>query len=483
MNRRLITKIITFVVAGLCLYSCNSDDSGYFTIDDPSTQSLEVTSFSISRNANIIENLDSVFFSIDLANFRIYNADSLPVGTQLKKLVLNIETATVSKAQIKFKNEYDRDTIVDYLTNPSDSINFNNGPVYLQLDSYDGKVNCNYLIQVNIHKNKPDSLYWDRNDYQVLPGGFSYPRYQKTVKFNDMYYCLAATRTLSALTYCENPYDKEWTSVDVEFPENMDVNSFTASGDALYLIADGMLYKSADRGATWASTGAEMTYLYGGYMNSVIGVKEVDGKYYHASYPETTEVEVPENCPVSGTSSLLTFSSEWSAQPMVLFQGGVTASGSLSGATWAFDGNSWSEISAKPLPAWEGGMLFPYYTMTYNSQWILTMKDVLVATGGRLEDGTISTDFYISYDRGIHWESAPQYYDYPTNYSEQITPRWGAQAFVVDKTIGTEKSRVVAPIVEWECPYIYVFGGFDQYDNLGGIRRGYMNYFTFQPIY
>ena len=65
--------------------SCNSDsDSSDSEVIYGSTQ---VKSFKLKANSNVLSGLDSVFFSIDLVNAQIYNADSLPFGTKTDKLV------------------------------------------------------------------------------------------------------------------------------------------------------------------------------------------------------------------------------------------------------------------------------------------------------------------------------------------------------------------------------------------------------------
>jgi hypothetical protein len=50
-------------------------------------------------------------------------------------------------------------------------------------------------------------------------------------------------------------------------------------------------------------------------------------------------------------------------------------------------------------------------------------------------------------------------------------------------TITTNSSRATTPITSWDCPYIYMFGGYDAngtlYDTLW---RGVINRLTFKPL-
>lgn len=471
------SAILFIATLGMAFTSCNSD-SEYITIDDPSTQSVEVTSFSLSKNNSIVANLDSLFFSIDLATAKIFNADSLPVGTEVTKVVLNIETATVSKSEVLFKTTSGTDTVIDYSTHPNDSIDFSNGPVSLRLVSYDEKVIRSYAIEINVHKVKPDSLYWSNTDFGKIPSDFTSPSNQKTIIYNDKFYCLTSYNGSWSLGVCDNPGDNQWDVSEVNLPSDASIVSFTSTDDALYILASGLLYKSDDEGQTWESTETPMSYIYGGYGTSVLGVRDNNGTYMHVTYPATTETEVNVDCPISGTSTPLLFTSQWSTNPMFMVIGGKTASGNLSGSVWAYDGSNWSAISLSPIPGCEGALFFPYYTLSIDTQWQTNIENVLIAFGGKNQDGTISKTVYLSKDRGIHWSEAPEYMQ-----SDLIIPRYNGQAYVADMTLSIASSRAVAPIVDWACPYIYVFGGFDSSNRLGGIRRGVLNYFTFVPIY
>ena len=93
-----------------------------------------MTSFSINKNDKVLTGLDSVFFSIDLVNARIFNADSLPKGTDVSKLVIKIGTSSASGCELTFRKlGTSRDTTINYLESPNDSINFSDGPIKLSV--------------------------------------------------------------------------------------------------------------------------------------------------------------------------------------------------------------------------------------------------------------------------------------------------------------------------------------------------------------
>ena len=87
----------------------------------------------------VLSGLDSVFFSIDLEKGRIFNATPLPYGTATNKLVVDIKLVeAVSAVKLTATRAGLPDTTYNYGTNPTDSMDFSNGPVkwksYLQTD-------------------------------------------------------------------------------------------------------------------------------------------------------------------------------------------------------------------------------------------------------------------------------------------------------------------------------------------------------------
>ena len=121
----MLKRITTYILIALFASSfvaCNKDS------DDPTTSSANVmvTAFNINKNDSVLKNIDSVFFSIDLVNARIYNADSLPYGTNVSRLQVHIATIGSSVAELHFPRKGKSDSIVDYLKRPNDSIDFSN---------------------------------------------------------------------------------------------------------------------------------------------------------------------------------------------------------------------------------------------------------------------------------------------------------------------------------------------------------------------
>ena len=142
-------KVVLFLVGScmLALSSClGNDEVETVTIKDP-----QVKAFSLSNDS--VPGLNSVKFSIDQLNDRIYNIDSMDYGTKIEKVVCKF-TAASGFSSIQVIQEATGDTI---WWNGSDSLNFSK-PVTFITTAYDGVTKKTYRAQVNIHQVVPDSL-------------------------------------------------------------------------------------------------------------------------------------------------------------------------------------------------------------------------------------------------------------------------------------------------------------------------------------
>ncbi len=509
MTKRFPLYSLFAVLLAVAVVGCNSDSDNIVTEGD--FGNCSVSSFNLTRNDKVLNRLDSVYFSIDLVNAVIFNADSLPKGTKIDKLVLKIGTSSASGCDLTFRKlGTPRDTTVNYLSSPNDSINFSDGPVKLLVTSYDGLSKREYTVKVNVHQVQPDTLFWDNAAKRTLPGPYVDPEKQKTVEFQGKAYCMTVSGQSTSLSVCRNPFDGDWDIAEVTLPANADVNSFTSSSDSFYILdSDGNLYKSED-GMTWISTGARIDHIYGGYNGVILGARKDSDGWTHVTYPASEERAVPAGCPIGGTSQLFVYRSEWSAEPLAMFVGGRDASGMVVGSAWGYDGNRWGKISTRDIDEREGITMFPYFTPRVDTNsWRITERSALIAMGGRYESAegvVVSKNVYVSYDQGITWDEASSYLQLP----EYIPAFCGAQALVFNSEMSVDGetaqsswlpssgshlpvwanpeplvlSRVSKPENSWECPYIYMFGGEDASGRLhNSVWRGVIRRFSFRPLY
>ncbi len=479
------SKISKFIISGLLLggllvTACNKDkdDSTETTLADVGSSSTIVTSFSIKPNYKLLVGLDSVFFSIDQVEARIFNADSLPEGTDVRKLVVNIGTPSSAKSvELIMPSLYSgRDTVINYLKNPTDSINFSQGPVMLRVNSSSGKEERVYLVNVNVHNVNADSLQWETSA-RKLPTTFTEPVAEKSVKFNEKYLtytCNAAGQAQLAVNL--DPLSDLWTTSGVTLPANAQIETLTATADALYIIGDTKLYRSED-GMTWSDTSTEgWTWLYGEYDGNIIGAKGTQWEIY----PTGQTGAIPAAMPVKGTSVMWSYTDEWFIAPQALLAAGVTATGEYVGDAWGFDGSNWGRLSGRnALPKAEGITLFPYFTYRTgnNKFYVVTKHSCWIALGGKTA-ADVNKTVYISLDNGVNWIKAPQSMQLP----KEIMPRYGASVMLVDKTFD-QGARAVKPITRWDAPYVLLSGGYNASGALyNQTWTGVLNRLTFKPL-
>lgn len=487
------------------LVSCNSDDPD--PMEYVESSSVLVSGFSLSDDKKVLDSLQNVFFSIDLEKGLIFNADSLPFGTKVTKLVPKISTpSTASEVKLKY---YDtkamRDSTVNYLENSTDSIDFSNGPATLTVKSQSGLVTKEYKISVNVHKVKADSLAWYSMHEAPLPTTFSNLDAQCTALLGGKFFCLSTDGKTHSLSTSDNPADSQWNTTTLDLSFSPRVESLRASTDALYILStDNELFTSTD-GELWTSTGLKWVNIYGNYYEQIIGAKATKDGYEIVSYPEGGKWQMPEDFPLTGTSLTACYSSQMAYAPLLVMTGGRTAEGNLISGSWSFDGDSWAQVSSKKLPeGLEFVTMVPYSLVDVpNTTWSPTDYPVLLTFGGINAAGKINETVYYSRDWGMTWREAPELIQFPEEFP--ITYAATAFQYSTKMTVGSRGrnwseipirplpsnavftipgSRSGVTIInEWDCPSIYLFGGRDASGKtLDQMWRGVIYYFTFRPV-
>lgn len=503
----------TLVAALVALSACNSTDDISLINDPVDYSSTAITSFSLRNDKSVLNNLDSVFFSIDLNSARIFNADSLPYGTDVSSIGINITTEGSAVKAIYSSASDASEKEVNLVDDPSAKLNFSSGAVKILVTSLDGEYTRQYEVSLNVHTVVPDSLYWSELARTNLPTTLSAPIAQKSVKMGDKAYCLTTDGASYIMSVSSDLYINSWQNNAVTFTRNIKIESLVAATDALYILSsDGALLTSTD-GLSWTDTGKVWKSILGAYGNGITGVATDATGDVFVSYPESNAIgSVPSSFPVKGYSSAVTFSSKWSDAPQIMIFGGKKADGISTGAAWAFDGTQWAKIS-ESLPAASGyAVVECAICETDTVSWRIKESNVLLAFGGELADGGINENVYMSRDMGMTWKKGDDYVQLP----EYLPPTVGADILTFDTTIydgffnqsasaarsakngwvsmplrqlpsiylpTPSASRAFRPIESWSCPFLYMFGGTLADGSLqNALWRGVVNHFTFQPL-
>lgn len=489
-----LSVALAALMAGACNTKGSSSDEPYPT----DSSSTALTGFSLKANSSVASDLDSVFFSIDLNRGLIFNADSLPMGADVSKLVPVITySSSISAIQIEMTGGSVREGTVDYITSPTDSIDFT-GRVLLKVTAADGVNSRTYDVHVNVHRMNPDSLVWSKNATGTLPARLASPRQQRTVLFAgrirsiieeaDGSYTLASTSADKSEAWTKETFSPGFTP---------DVRSLTATDDALCILdTDGNLHTSAD-GLLWTDAAQKWNAILGGYGDLLLGLREDNGTLLHTCWPAGSlpETAVPARFPVSGFSNMVCITSKWTTAPTAILVGGRLADGSLTDATWAFDGLSWARIDVTAPAPVADATIVPYFMYRYTSTlWLPSEHSVFMLLGGTGADGKPTRNTYYTLNNGVIWSPAAEQAALPSF----IPPFSAADALVLSSPMSgsltdfwTEAAARPARIsyavdgydISWECPYIYLFGGIGT-DGLllDSIRRGVLARLTFMPL-
>lgn len=494
---------LTAMIAGLGAVStaCNSDDT--WETEPQILSGTEVTAFSLKANSRVLANLDSVYFSINLVEGKIFNANPLPYGTDIDSLAVSISADACLVAELYVTRGGEKnDTVINYLTSPDEFVDFSYGPVRLHLVSADGLNERNYQISVNVSPEVADSLYWDELQKGALKGVAGMTR-TKTVKVGDKAVTLSANASgkygISTFVPAATAGGGSWEQNVVEprlTTDSPDVNTFAIGSEILvetftateegflYLLDNnGNLYISTNGGEKFALCDTGWETITAPYLDSVLGVKNNAGSRSFASYSPHTSLKIIGPCdqafPLNGASGCATFSSEWADGPQVVVAGGLTAAGATTGATWAYDGKKWARISDR-LPAGSGYAMAKYtIAETDTINWRVKNREVLIAFGG-INGADPLRQVWISRDMGVNWQKGSSLLQLP-----KYMPYANASSLLVfDKTLKVSPAlRAVKPIEEWECPYLYLFGGYGVDGTLvNEYWSGVVNHLTFKPL-
>lgn len=498
-NRVSILLAIGFVGV---ISACNSKDDDVTTgsTDYVASQSVAITNFSLQADLRVMKNLDSVFFSIDLEHGVVFNADSLPKGTNVTKLIPKITYPnTVKSATIEMSGGSHREGTVDYIKNPTDTIDFT-GSVKLTLSAGDN-LSKTYTLKVNVHNEDPDTLYWDRLATMNLPSRMDNPKAQKSVETRQGIITIIQENDGSyTLAFTSDIFMGDWSkqALSLGFTPNLETLRAGADGTLYMLSTSGDLMNSAD-GTSWEKLAGGWNYIIGNFGDILLGTKLNGTQLTQTSWPSgaAPEIEMPEGFPLNGTTTPVEFNNRWSTDPTIVIFGGYPYQDNGKSPSWAYDGSQWVDISDNALPALSGLSVVRYYSFLKSaSNSLLKEFEVLLAFGGKDAQGAVNHTIYISYDLGINWQKAPEYTQLPATASagymvdalsegmpmqSNLSDRWKIASRNMLRRLPFEIS---GDMVKWDCPFIFLLGGYEQNGTLNPeIRSGVLQRLTFAPLF
>lgn len=437
MKIKFLTVITSLLAAAFMITSCLDDNE----VETEYSSESSITSFAIKdkietqytekvngKDTTLTFTVDGTKypFAIDQGTRHIYNVDSLPVGTDISKVVVSIKSDGIGI----FIVAEDKDS----LWNDTDSLNFEK-PVQFKVMAMSGVYGPIYKAEINVHKQVPDSLQWSHR-------GSSFDntiQAQKAVTLGDYIYVFAQQDNGAAVTSTHINDGKTWTPLQA-LPENMqnaDYSSVMAWGNQLYILADNDLYCSSD-GKSWSKMGTNTKFeklIAGVHSEHNCKLYAIDTNNHFMESTDAmawdTNGEVPANFPKNQIS--------YTAYPLVtnkfidrmVLMGENPIATDTTSTVWTrlTTEDSWADY---PTAAYDS-----FYCPKLANIAMIHYNDQLYAFGGPGKsfgkDIPAFSRFYGSTDQGVTWKPVSRYVFFPTEFTDLYNQADGNYSYVVDK--------------------------------------------------
>ena len=285
--RRMKRKFFAFILlltAGLSLSSCLSSDDDV-TIEY--THDTAITAFSLGTLTRTYAGVSSKTgkdttytaevtgsnykFLIDQANRKIYNEDSLPVGTKTSAVLATISSKQSSPIVLQDINK--PDSLIYYSS--SDSIDFSK-PRQVRVYNNDLTAYATYTITVNVHQEEQNAFVWHSLTNQQN-GNLAALDSLKAVSLGEYIYVFGKTKTDNGECKIYKTRSDNGATWDVVTPHAITFatdayKSAIAFDGELYILNNGSVLKSTN-GEDWqaVATDADVKQKIGTSLTQLIG--------------------------------------------------------------------------------------------------------------------------------------------------------------------------------------------------------------------
>lgn len=423
-----ISLLVTTCIITSCLdtdpmeyeYSSNASITSFSIADQIVTYYPGKTSLGVDTTLSVAVQGSDYPFVINQMDGLIYNQDSLPIGTDISKVVVSITADTYG---IYIVAE------TDSLWEETDSLDFNK-PIQFKILSETGVFGRTYKAEINVHKQDPDSLVWNK-----IPSNLSTNiQAQKAVYANNNIYIFAEQESQTAMTMTSISDGKTWSTLqNIDIPTKADYTSAMAWDDKLYILANNELYTS-ENGLNWSKVNTQQTF------SKLLACSDkmfgIDTDNHYVSSQNGIEWEqhslMPDNYPTSDYSFVsYPLATNSQIERMVLI--GKDATENVSDTITVV----WSQLNTEDewtaLTFEENEFACP----KLENASIIRYNNRLYTFGGAkkylgLEIVTPFQYFFESYDNGITWNTVTKKVMFPKEFKELYQEAKGNYSYIVD---------------------------------------------------
>ena len=175
--KRYISTLCMMLAGALLMTSCLKDD------EEDTTQYYNNTAISVFKLSCINRYVhtttssgedsvykktltDPVVFTIDQAQHKIYNTDSLPSDCDLTHILATINSINAGTIVVNYPDKNGNDSLLYY--NSTDSIDFTKLKD-LRVYSQEGSTFRSYEVTINVHKTETGKMIWEQKTVADLP--------------------------------------------------------------------------------------------------------------------------------------------------------------------------------------------------------------------------------------------------------------------------------------------------------------------------
>ena len=208
-------------------------------------------------------------FFIDQAKREIYNADSLPIGVDVSKVLV---TATTKNGGLIGVNLRTRDRSADSVVyvSSSDSLDFTN-PLEFRVYNTSGTAFRSYTVHVNVHKEVADSFVW--RSFAANDAVVASMQGMRVLSADGKLWLMGNDGSGSRVYVGTVGNGINWKEISTT-PLAVDAyKSFTLVYGIPTFLSGGNLYQCVDEeGGCKLMTESDLAYLYGAGENDVFGM-------------------------------------------------------------------------------------------------------------------------------------------------------------------------------------------------------------------
>ena len=430
MKLKVLNIIFSLFIMACGISSClDSDVTEYEFSSDASITAFSIADSIVTAYPAVVNGKDTTLtfgvvgakypFVINQKEGLIYNPDSLPFGTDVRKVVVNITADTQGIYIVAEK---------DSLWESTDSLNFEK-PIQFKVMAEIGSFGRNYTAKINVHQQDPDSLTWSN-----IESNFNKSiQKQKAVYANKNIYVFAADEAGISMTQtAEGSVWSELTKTNL--PVGADLVSVMSWGDQFYILADQELYTSMD-GLNWNKVETTQRFsqllanIHNTYTQKMVGI-DMDNYCLESEdgITWTRNEEMPAEFPKSNFASV-NFALNTNAKIskiVLLGDNGLATDTTTTTWTQLSTEDYWTELtlenSKNACPKLENQGLIHYnnelYTFGGSGQFKGTLEPF--------------SHFYVSIDNGISWEAITSKFMFPTAFNDLYEAASGNYSYVVD---------------------------------------------------